>query len=81
MDDGVFVVLDADEEAAEKWGDRQGDDGHRDDGEAEPEGEGVPLPLPELAGEGDGAGAGGVNQRFGGEGDRRGVEDERRRRG
>jgi hypothetical protein len=46
VDDGVFVVLDADEEAAEEWGDGEGDDGDRDDGEAEPQGEGVPLPLP-----------------------------------
>ena len=46
MDEGVFVVLDADEQAAEEGRDGQGDDGHQHDGETEPEHEGVPLPCP-----------------------------------
>ena len=75
-DEGIFVVFDADQETAKGWSNRQSDDGHHDDGEAEPEHKGVPLPLPELTGEGDGAGAGGMDQRPGREGHRRGVEDE-----
>ncbi len=74
-DDGILVVLDADEEAAEEGSERKGDDGDGDDGEAEPEGEGMPLPLPELMAERDGVGAGCVNQRLGGEGHGGGVED------
>lgn len=36
MNDGVFVALDADEEAAEEGGDGEGDDGDQNYGEAEP---------------------------------------------
>lgn len=46
VDDGVLVVFDANEEAAQEWRDGQGDDGDRHDGEAEPEYKGVPLPCP-----------------------------------
>lgn len=46
VDDGVLVVLDSDEEAAQEWRDGQRDDGHHHDGEAEPEHESVPLPRP-----------------------------------
>jgi len=76
VEDGIFVVLDAEEEAVQDGRDGQRDDGDEDNGHAEPEGKGVPLPGPELAGEGDGAGAGGVNQRAGREGHRRGAEDD-----
>ncbi len=76
VEDGIFVVLDAEEEAVQDGRDGQRDDGHEHNGQAEPESEGVPLPSPELAGEGDGAGAGGVDQRAGREGHGRGAEDE-----
>ncbi len=46
VDEGVLVVLDADEETAEEWRDGQRDDGDHHDGEAEPQDKGVPLPRP-----------------------------------
>lgn len=75
VDDGVLVVLDADEEPVKERGNTESNDGDHDNGNAQPEQESVLLPLPELAGERDGAGAGGVNQRFERKGHRRGMED------
>jgi len=46
VDEGVLVVLDADEQAAKEWRDRQRDDGDEHDGEGKPEHKGVPLPRP-----------------------------------
>lgn len=46
VDEGVLVVLDADEKAAKEWGDGQRNDGHHHEGEAKPEHKGVPLPRP-----------------------------------
>lgn len=74
--DGIFVVLDADQKTAEVWSNCQGNDGDHDESEAEPEKEGVPLPGPELAGESDGIGAGGMNKSSGREGNGSGMEDD-----
>jgi hypothetical protein len=76
VDDGVFVVLDAQQETAQEGRDGQCDDGDEHNGQTQPEGEGVPLPSPELAGEGEGTGAGGVDQTSGGKGHGCGVEDD-----
>jgi hypothetical protein len=67
VEDGVLVVLHADEEFAEERGEGERDEGNRDGGDGGPEEEGVPLPVPELAGEVEWALAGGAKEFVGGE--------------
>lgn len=51
VEDGVLVVLDADEELAEQWSEGQRDDRDGDGRDDGPEYQCVPLPLPDLADE------------------------------
>jgi hypothetical protein len=69
------MAFDAVEQAAEEWGEGEGQKGDGDCGEDGPDDEGMPLPAPELAGESDGVFAGGVEELAGGERHGRGVEE------
>lgn len=75
-DDGVLVALDAEEQLAKQWSQRERDERDGDGCDAGPDEKGVPLPLPKLTRERNGVGASGCEERFGRERHWLGAEDE-----